>query len=134
MEVDSRNYFDGDDQCCDPIDDTAEWRPPSCIGDVVGAMLPKILEAMAGIGGHKQPGWSDDCSGGDYHENCSHAALHHKDAPAAVSDCEADVDGRDQGDGESVDVCWVQPPDPQGYRGCDYSQTTPHATDARSRC
>src|SRR5205823_10606215 len=89
VEVNSCNYFDGDDQSCDPIDDIAEGRPPSCIGDVVGAVLPKILEAMAGVGDHKQPGWSDDRGGGDDHEDRGHAGLHHKDAPAAVSDCEA---------------------------------------------
>jgi hypothetical protein len=114
MKVDSCNYFHGDDQSCDPINDKAEGRPPSCIGHVVGAVLPKILEAMAGVADHKQPGWPDDRGRGDDHKDRGHAALNHEHTPAAVSDCEADVNGRDQGDRESVDVRRVQPPDAQG--------------------
>ena len=48
MEVDSSNYFDGDDQSRDPIHDTAEWRPPSCIGNVVSCLGNP--DAIAGTG------------------------------------------------------------------------------------
>jgi hypothetical protein len=44
----------------DPVDDQAERRPPSSIGHIVAALLPKVLESMAGEAEHQQP-----CRSGD---------------------------------------------------------------------
>jgi hypothetical protein len=46
----------------DPVDDQAERRPPSSIGHIVAALLPKVLESMAGEAEHQQPRRSGDPS------------------------------------------------------------------------
>ena len=44
-----------DDGGHDPVDDHAERRPPSRVGDEVGSVLPEVLDSVAGEAGHEQP-------------------------------------------------------------------------------
>ena len=37
-----------EDEGGDPVDSGAEGRPPPCVGDELCALLPRILEAVAG--------------------------------------------------------------------------------------
>jgi hypothetical protein len=37
-----------DDRGHNPVDDHAERRPPSRVGDEVGSVLPEVLESVAG--------------------------------------------------------------------------------------
>jgi hypothetical protein len=48
VEVNAGDDLDGDDRGGRPIDDQAERRPPACVRDELPAVLPKILEPVAG--------------------------------------------------------------------------------------
>ena len=47
-QLDACDYRDGQDGGGDPVDDGAERWPPSGVGDELGVMLPKVLQAVAG--------------------------------------------------------------------------------------
>ena len=57
----------------DPVDDQAERRPPASVGNILVAVLPEVLEPMAGEAGHQQPGRSGDARRGDHHKGCGDA-------------------------------------------------------------
>jgi len=39
----------------DPVDHDAEWRPPSRVGDEVGAVLPEVLEPVPAQPSDQEP-------------------------------------------------------------------------------
>jgi len=54
-ELHAGGDLDGDDRGDDPVDDHAERRPPARAGDEVAAVLPEVLESVAGQAGDEQP-------------------------------------------------------------------------------
>ena len=83
------------------VDDEAERRPPARVGDVVGAVLPEILDPVAEQPGDEQPRGAGDRRSRDNDEDRRDAALDGKHAPAPVGDGEPDVDRGDQRPGRS---------------------------------
>src|SRR3954447_17149588 len=113
-EVEAGDNGDGDDRGGDEVDGGAEGRPPAGAGDEAGAVLPHVLEAVAGQAGDDQPGRSGHRGRGDDHEGRRDRRLDGEDVPAPVGDGEADVDRGDQGKPEGVDGSGVQPEEGQG--------------------
>jgi hypothetical protein len=60
MKLDAGGDQHDEDGRDDPVDDRAERRPPACVGHIVAALLPKVLEPMAGEAEHQQPRRSGD--------------------------------------------------------------------------
>jgi hypothetical protein len=48
VEVDADGEQHNQDRSGEPVDDQAERRPPASVGHKVAAVLPEILESMAG--------------------------------------------------------------------------------------
>jgi hypothetical protein len=48
VEVDADGDQHDEDGGGDPVDDQAERRPPSSVGNKLAAVLPEVLEPMAG--------------------------------------------------------------------------------------
>jgi hypothetical protein len=46
VDVHARDYFDDDDRRGHPVNDQAERRPPTGVGNELAAVLPEILEAV----------------------------------------------------------------------------------------
>jgi hypothetical protein len=65
VELNVRDDFDGDDDCHCHVDDKAERRPPSGVGDVVSAVLPEIPRAVSEQSGNEQPGLAHQKASGD---------------------------------------------------------------------
>src|SRR5690349_9169846 len=59
---------DGENDGDEPVDGGAERRPPPCAGDVVAALLPEVLEAVACVAQDQEPGRSGDACGGQQDE------------------------------------------------------------------
>src|SRR5947199_7834529 len=97
MEGNSHQYRAGEDSGGDPVDRGAERWPPARVPDEVRAVLPQILQAVAGQPEHEQPGRSGDAHCGDDDEERGHAALDGDDVAASIGHAEPDVDGRDEG-------------------------------------
>ncbi len=55
-EVHAGGDLADDDGGDDPVNDHAEGRPPSRVGDEVAAVLPEVLEPVAGQPRHEEPG------------------------------------------------------------------------------
>jgi hypothetical protein len=55
VEVHAGHDLDGDDRRRHPVDDEAERRPPTRVGDELTAVLPQVLEPMAGEADDEQP-------------------------------------------------------------------------------
>src|SRR3954464_6657295 len=113
---------DGDEPGGDEVDGGAERRPPAGAGDEAGAVLPHVLEAVAGQAGDDQPGRSGHRGRGDDHEGRRDGRLDGEDVPAAVGDGEADVDRGDQGEPEGVDGPGVQPEEGERGGGLDNAE------------
>src|ERR1044072_8411098 len=111
MEGNSQQYGGGEDSGGDPVDRGAKRRPPARVPDELSAVLPQILQAVAGQPEHDQPGRSADAHRGHDHEDSGHAALDGDDFPASIGHAEPDVDGRDEGKPERVDGPGLQPPE-----------------------
>src|SRR4029077_7641571 len=75
-----------------PVHGGAERRPPPCVGNVVTAFLPEVLETMAGVGKDKEPGRSGDARGGKQNERASDGALDGDHLGSTVCHGEPDVD------------------------------------------
>src|SRR5437773_12009268 len=67
-EVDPRDDLDPDDQRDDPVDGGAERWPPPGAGDVLAALLPRLLDSMGREPERKEPRRSSDPRRGDHHE------------------------------------------------------------------
>ena len=52
MEGNSHQDCAGEDSGGDPVDRGAERWPPARVPDELGAVLPQILQAVAGLAGH----------------------------------------------------------------------------------
>jgi hypothetical protein len=55
VEVHAGHNFDSDDRRRHPVDDEAERRPPTRVGDELTAVLPQVLQPMAGEADDEQP-------------------------------------------------------------------------------
>src|SRR5689334_2479397 len=75
MEGNSHQYRGGEDSGGDPVDGGAERWPPARVPDEVRAVLPQILQAVAGQPEHEQPCRSADAHRGHDYEDSGHAAL-----------------------------------------------------------
>jgi hypothetical protein len=64
VEVDADGDQHDKDHCDDPVNDQAERRPPVSVSNIL-AVLPQVLEPMAGEAGHQQPGRPGDARRGD---------------------------------------------------------------------
>src|SRR6266702_4516468 len=64
MKSGSRNDLDDENHGDEPVDGGAERRPPPCAGNVVAALLPEVLEAVACVAQNQEPGRSGDACGG----------------------------------------------------------------------
>jgi hypothetical protein len=73
--VDSGDGRDDEDGGDEPVDGGAERGPPSCVGDVLAALLPGVLEPMAGVAEHEQPRRPGDGDRGQQDEQSSDGAL-----------------------------------------------------------
>src|SRR6185312_12725166 len=111
MERNSHQYRSGEDSGGDPVDGDAERRPPARVPDEVRAVLPQILQAVAGQPEHEQPCRSADTHRGHDDEASGHAALDGDDVAAAIGHAEPDVDRGDEGESERVDGLGLQPPE-----------------------
>src|SRR2546430_12797186 len=80
----------------EPVDGGAERRPPPCAGNVVAALLPEVLEAMACVAQDQEPGRSGDACGGEQDEHGGDGALDGDHLGSSVGYCEPDVDRCDQ--------------------------------------
>ena len=91
MKVKARDNLEGDDRRDHEVDHEAERRPPPRVGDEVGAVLPKVLQAMAGETNPKEPGCAGDRCGSDDDESAGDASFDSDDLPAPIApDCEMD--------------------------------------------
>src|ERR1700749_1939438 len=111
MEGNSHQQYGGEDSGDDPVDGGAERWPPARVPDEVRAVLPQILQAVAGQPEHEQPGRSADTHRGHDHEESGHAALDGDDVAAAIGHTEPDIDRGDEGEPERVDGSGLQPPE-----------------------
>src|SRR6267154_3645733 len=96
MKAGSGNDLDGENDGDEPVDGGAERRPPPCAGDVVAALLPEVLEAMACVAQDQEPGRSGDGRRGQQDEGAGDAALDGDYLGSSVRHCEPDVDRCDQ--------------------------------------
>src|SRR5258705_6750848 len=103
MEGNSHQQCAGEDSGGDPVDGGAERWPPARVPDEVRAVLPQILQAVAGQPEHEQPCRFGDTHRGHDYENSGHAALDGDDFPASIGHAEPDVDRRDEDEPERVD-------------------------------
>src|SRR5690349_13094350 len=97
MEGNSHHYRGGEDSGDDPVDGGAERWPPARVPDEVRAVLPQVLQAVAGQPEHEQPCRSADAHRGHDYEESGHAALDGDDVAATIGHDEPDVDGGDEG-------------------------------------
>src|SRR5207342_245891 len=88
MEGNSHQYRGGEDSGGDPVDGGAERRPPARVPDEVCAVLPQILQAVAGQPEHEQPRRSADTHRGHDYEGSGHDALDGDDVAAAIGHAE----------------------------------------------
>src|SRR5215207_4301276 len=88
---------DGDEPGGNEVDGGTERRPPAGAGDEAGAVLPHVLQAVAGEAGDNQPERSGRRGRGDDHEHSRDGRLDGEDVSAAVGYGEADVDRGDEG-------------------------------------
>jgi hypothetical protein len=65
VKVDASDDLDGDDCRDHPVDHKTERRPPPCVGDELTAVLPEVLEPVAGKADDKEPRCAGDRGGGD---------------------------------------------------------------------
>lgn len=86
-----RSHLHGDDGGGDPVDGRAERGPPACVGNIVTAVLPEVLQPVAGQAEDEEPRRSGDACRGEHHEYARDAALDGDDGRAAVGYSEADV-------------------------------------------
>jgi hypothetical protein len=77
----------------------------------VAAVLPEVLESVAGEAQHQQPRRPGDTGRGKHYEQGGDAALDDDDSWPSVGHGEADVDRRDQDEPERVDGRRVEPPE-----------------------
>ena len=75
MEVDADGDEHDEDRGDDPVDDQAERRPPAGVGDIVGPVLPQVLDPMAGKAGHQQPRRPGDARCRDDRKDCGDRGL-----------------------------------------------------------
>jgi hypothetical protein len=68
MEINSSNEKESYDDGSDRIHDHAERGPPARIRDESGALLPKILDAVAHETDHNEPWRAGDCNGSEHDE------------------------------------------------------------------
>src|SRR6185437_15128487 len=97
VKAGSGNDLDGQNDGDEPVDGGAERRPPPCPGDVVAALLPEVLEAMACVANDQEPGRSGDACRGQQDKRASDAALHGDHLGSSVGHREPDVDRCDHG-------------------------------------
>jgi hypothetical protein len=116
VDVDADGDQHDENRCDDPVDDQAERRPPPSVGNILVAVLPQVLEPMAGEAGHQQPCWSGDRRRSNDHKDGGDRSLDGDHGRSSVGHGEADVDGRDQGQRQRIDSRRVQPPEAE--RGC----------------
>ncbi len=90
VEVDAGGDQHDQDRCGDPVDHQAQRRPPARVGNKVAALLPQVLDPMAGEAEHQQPRRSGDARRGDHHKDGGDPGR------SSVGDGEAVGDGRDQ--------------------------------------
>src|SRR5436305_920339 len=105
------NDLDGEDRGDEPVDGGAKRRPPPCVGNVVAALLPEVLETMACVAKDEEPGRSGDARGGKQDERARDGALDSDHLGPPVCHREPDVDRCDQGQQESLDGGLVEPPE-----------------------
>jgi len=97
MKSGSGNDLDGENHGDEPVDGGAERRPPPCADDVVAALLPEVLEAVACVAQDQKPGRSGDARRGQHDERASDGALDGDHLGSSVCHREPDVDPCDQG-------------------------------------
>jgi hypothetical protein len=97
MKSGSCNDLDDENHGDEPVDGGAKRRPPPCAGNVVAALLPEVLEAMACVAKDEEPGRSGDARGGKQNERAGDGALDGNHLGSSVCHCEPDIDRCDQG-------------------------------------
>ena len=104
----------------DPVDGGAERWPPPGAGDVLAALLPRVLDPMGREPERKEPRRSGDARRGDHHE-CHRDTALDDDDPPSVGHREADVDRGDHGESEGVDGRRIEPPERERRRCLDHA-------------
>jgi len=87
VKVNAGADLDGDDCRDRPVDHKTERRPPPCVGNKLTAVLPEVLEPVAGKADDKQPRCSGDRCGGDDDEHAGDAAFDGENGAASDGDC-----------------------------------------------
>src|SRR5437660_1141684 len=102
-EVDAGGYLNGD--CCGghPVNDEAERWPPPGVRHELTAVLPEVLEPVAGQAEDEQPRRCRNGRRGEDDEDRGDADLDSDHDRPSVGDREADVDRGDQYETEGVD-------------------------------
>src|SRR5439155_15505136 len=95
----------------DPVDGGAERWPPPGAGDILAALLPRVLDPMGREPERKEPRRSGDARRGDHHERYGDTALNEDDPRSAVGHGEADIDKGDHGESEGIDGRRIEPPE-----------------------
>jgi hypothetical protein len=75
VELNTGEEGDCDDRRDGPIDNEAKRRPPASLGDELVAVLPQVLEPVAGKPSDEQPRGDSHADGGDRHERRGERAL-----------------------------------------------------------
>ena len=127
VKVGADDDLDGDDRGDREVDHEAERRPPPRVGDELTAVLPRVLQPVAGKAEHQQPRRARHGGGSNHHEHRSNATFNGDDSCTAIGNSEPDVDGGNRGEAEGVDRRLVEPP--EGKRRC----RLPYAEDESPR-
>jgi hypothetical protein len=88
VKVNLGEDLDGDDRRDHEVDHTTERRPPLRVGHELSAVLPEVLQAVAGEADDKQPRCAGDRCGGDDDESAGDAGFDSDDL--SDRDCTGD--------------------------------------------
>src|SRR5438132_3852803 len=75
VEMNAGDDLDGDDRRDRPINRKTERRPPACVRNELTAVLPEVLETVAGETDDEQPRGARHRRGGDDDEHAGDTAL-----------------------------------------------------------
>ena len=113
VELNAGEEGGSDDRRHCPIDNKAKRRPPASVSDELVAVLPQILEPVAGEPCDEQPRGDSHANCSDHHERSGDRTLGYEDVWTAIGNGEADVHRSDGDQTERVDDRSVKPPERQ---------------------
>ena len=109
----------------EPVHRETERWPPSGVRDEVGAVLPKIFEAVTGVRGDEQPCGPSHRGRREYDEHCGDDGLDDDDDEAPIGHRQADVDRGDQCDRQRVHGRRIEPREGDRRQRSDRAEYNP---------